>query len=143
MFKKTQAALLRAREIDRDLGQKAEKASRWIWRWRENWLLVVVGSLATADFLSTYAILKLSGKTNVYESGVIANWALERGGWGFLFLIDFFAAAALSLIACIFRYLYSKKGHAGYGRAAFVFILIPYILFATFAVINNLVMLIL
>jgi hypothetical protein len=143
MFKKTQTALIRAREIDRDLGRKAEKASRWIWRWRENWLLAVVGSLATADFLSTYTILKLSGKTNVYESGVIANWALEGGGWGFLFLIDFSAAAALSLLACIFRYLYSKKGYVGYGRAAFVFILMPYILFATFAVINNLVMLIL
>lgn len=143
MFKKTRAAFIRAREIDRDLGQKAEKASRWIWRWRENWLLAAVGSLAVADFLSTYTILELSGKTNVYESGLFANWALEVGGWGFLLLMDLAAAGALSLIALISRYVYVKKGYAGYGRAAFVFILTPYILFAAIAVINNLVMFIL
>jgi hypothetical protein len=143
MFKKIQAAFMRAREIDRGFGQKAEKASRWIWRWRENWLLAIVGSLAIADFLSTYAILELSGKTNVYESGLIANWALEKGGWGFLLLIDFAAGGVLALIALISRYFYSKKGYIGYGRAAFVFIVMPYILLASFAVINNLVMLIL
>jgi hypothetical protein len=103
----------------------------------------VVGSLAMADFLSTYTILELSGKTNVYESGLIASWALERGGWEFLLLIDFAAATALILIAGISQYLYRKKGHADYGRASIVFILITYIRFATFAVTNNMVMLIL
>jgi hypothetical protein len=141
MFESARARLNRAREIDRGFGRYAERLSRFLWPWRERWLLVVVVSLAILDFTSTYILLDLSGKNSVYESGLLAMWAVDRGGFGFLLLVDMIAAVVLSLAAFTARHLYVKHGFAGYGRAAFVFLLAPYMVMAAIAIINNVVLL--
>lgn len=141
MFKSAKSFLERSREIDRGLGQHAEKVSRFIWPWREPWLLLVVAVLAILDFTSTYILLELSQKTGVYESGLLAIWALDSGGFALLLIVDIAAAAFLSLVAFVARYLYTKRGLPGYGRAAFVFVLTPYIVLAVIAIINNVVLL--
>ena len=53
-----------------------EALSRSLWPWRESWLLAFVSFLAVLDYVSTYAVLELSGKTCVYEGGPLASWAL-------------------------------------------------------------------
>ena len=141
MFESARARLNRAREIDRGLGRYAKRLSRFLWPWRERWLLAVVALLAILDFTSTYILLELSRKNGVYESGLLAMWAVDRGGFGFLLLVDMIAALLLSLAAFTARYLYIKHGFAGYGRAAFVFLLTPYIIMAAVAIINNIVLL--
>ncbi len=140
MCRSAGAILRKSREIDRGLGRYAEVLSRFLWPWRELWLLVVVGSLSILDFVSTYALLELSGKEQVYESGYLASWALEKGGFGFLFLVDIAAAVVIILVALASRYLYTKYGFRGYGRAAFVCLLIPYVVIAAFAIINNIIL---
>ena len=102
----------------------------------------MIGFLSILDFASTYALLGLSGKNNVYESGRIASWALEAGGFLLLFVVDIAAVVTLSLVAFIVRYAYSKNGHSGFGRAAFIFLLIPYVVVTVFAVINNIFLII-
>jgi hypothetical protein len=134
------ARLAKFQEIDRSLGRYAEKLSRFLWPWRELWLLLVVVILVSLDFFTTWALLDLSGKNNVYESGPLAFWALQKGGFPFLLLIDLIAAGVLSTAALVSRYLYSSHNYAGYGRAAFVFILTPYIIYTVYAVINNVVL---
>lgn len=141
MCRSAKAMLDKSREIDTGLGQYVERLSRLMWPWRETWLLVVVGSLFVFDYVSTYAVLELSGKTDVYESGRLASWALERGGFPFLFLVDVVAASVFSIAALVSRYLYTKKGFRGYGRAAFVFLLMPYVVMAVFAIVNNIIVL--
>jgi hypothetical protein len=137
MCKSAEALLSKSREIDRGLGRYVERLSRFLWPWRERWLLLVVGSLAILDFTSTYILLELSRRNDVYESGLLAIWALDRGGFPFLFLIDIVAAVVLALAAMTARYLYIKRGYKGYGRAAFVFLLAPYIIIAPIAIVNN------
>ena len=141
MFEAAKDRLNRFREVDKGLGRYAEGISRFLWPWRERWLLLVIGSLAILDFTSTYVLLELSKKNDVYESGLIAIWALDRGGFTFLLLIDILAAVVLSLTAYAARYLYSKHGFKDYGRAAFVFLLIPYIVIAALAIVNNIILL--
>jgi hypothetical protein len=141
MFKSARDILNKSREIDRGFGQHAEKLSRFIWPWQEHWLWLVVGSLAILDFTSTYILLDVSGKNNVYESGRLAIWALDRGGFLFLLLIDLMAAVILSLAALAARYIYVKHGCKGYGRAAFVVLLMPYIIITALAILNNLILL--
>ena len=127
----------RSREIDRDLGRYAEMLSRWLWPWREIWLLVVVGSLFVLDYTSTYVLLELSGKKDVYESGRISSWALENGGFFFLFMVDVVTIGVLSLVALAVRYAYSKHGYLGYGRAAYIFLLTPYTIITAYAIVNT------
>ncbi len=141
MFKPDKHKLDRFREIDRGLGRYAERISRFLWPWQERWLWLVVGLLAILDFASTYILLDLSGKDNVYESGRMAIWALKIGGFPFLLLVDLIAAVVLSLMAFIARYLYGKHGFKDYGRAAFVFCLIPYIVVTAAAIVNNTILL--
>jgi hypothetical protein len=143
MFRSAKELLIKSREIDRGLGQYAERLSRHLWPWRERWLMAVVGVLAILDFASTYAILELSSKNNVYESGLLAFWALDRGGFSCLFLVDILAAVVLSIAALTARHIYIRHGFKGYGRAAFVFLLAPYIILALAAVVNNIIMLLL
>jgi hypothetical protein len=140
MFKSAKSILIRSQEIDRGMGQYAERLSRFLWPWPERWLLVVVGVLCVLDFMSTYAVLELSGRSNVYERGNLAAWALVVGGFPFLLLVDAIGVVTLSVVALVSRHLYIRYGHSGYGRAAFVFILIPYIIIATFAVLNNIIL---
>jgi hypothetical protein len=141
MFKSAKSVLIKSRKIDRGIGQYVERASRSLWPWRERWLLVVVSALCILDFMSTYGVLELSGRSNVYERGNLAAWALGVGEFPFLLLVDVVAVVVLSIVALVSRHLYIRHGHSGYGRAAFVFILIPYIIIATFAIINNIILL--
>ena len=96
MFRPNKATLERFRDIDRGFGRYAERLSRIFWPWREQWLLLVIGALPVLDFTSTYILLKLSGRNDVYESGLLAIWALNRGGFTFLFLVDLIAAVVLT-----------------------------------------------
>jgi hypothetical protein len=131
----------KARRIDRGFGPWFEKVSRFIWPWQELWLLVVVGSLSLFDFLSTLTLLKLRARSGVIESGRLAGWALDTGGFGFLLLVDFVAASLLSLAAIGVRYLYTRFGFKEYGRASFVFLLLPFIAITGFAIVNNILLL--
>jgi hypothetical protein len=130
----------KSRRIDSGFGKYAGAASRFIWPWQERWLLVVIGCLAVLDFASTYALLDLSGKKNVYESGRIASQALEAGGFPLLFGVDIAAVTALALVAFVVRYAYVKNGHSGFGRAAFVFLLVPYAFVTGYAIVNNIIL---
>jgi hypothetical protein len=142
VFKSYRDRLNKAREIDKGLGRYAERLSRFIWPWRELWLLAVAGSLSILDFLSTYALLGLSGKVDVYESGRLAVWALDKGGFFLLLLVDVVVVGALSLAALVVRYVYTRNGFRDYGRAAFVFLLMPYVFVAAFAIVNNTILLV-
>ena len=138
-------------QVDRTLHQTLERdenlrlapllLSRFLWPWREHWLLLVVGLLAILDFTSTYILLELSQRDEVYESGLLAIWALDRGGFTFLLLVDIIAALVLSLAALTARYLYFRRGFKGYGRAAFVFLLAPYVVISSIASFNNIILL--
>jgi hypothetical protein len=132
--------LRKAAERDRRAERYMETASRFLWRWREPWLLAFVYFVALLDYASTYAILALSGKSYLNEAGSLARWALDKGGFAGLFLADLAAVFAISLAAITLRLILFRFGFRGFGRAAFVFLLIPYAVVALVAVINNLVL---
>lgn len=138
MSRSARSFRLRAGALDRSFGRYAERLSRFLWPWSERRLLFLVGCLALLDFTSTFILLALSGRHGVYESGLVAGWALDGGGFALLLLVDVLAAAVLSLAAFAARWLYTKRACPDYGRAAFVFLLLPYVTFAAFAVVNNL-----
>jgi len=89
------------------------------------------------DYVGTYAVLELSGKTYVYEGGPLARWALRMGGFTGLFLVDMAAASTLLLATATIRFLHSKFGFKGFGRTAFVVLLVPYAV-ATVAAVSSL-----
>ena len=130
----------KAVERDRRAERYVETASRFLWRWREPWLLAFVCFVALLDYASTYAILALSGKSYLNETGSLARWALDKGGFAGLFLADLAAVFAISLVAITLRFILFRLGFRGFGRAAFVFLLIPYAVVAMVAVINNLIL---
>ena len=135
-------ALLRSlvrKSIERDRAKEGfvEALSRSLWPWHESSLLTLVCVLALLDYASTYALLQLSGKTHIYESGLLAHWALHMGGFGGLFLADVAAVGALLLAAVVIRFLYTKSGFKGFGRIAFVLLLAPYAVITMAAVYNN------
>jgi len=132
--------LRKAAERDRRAERYIEAASRFLWRWREPWLLAFVGFVALLDYASTYAILALSGKSYLNEAGSLARWALDKGGFAGLFLADLAAVCAISLAAITLRFILFRFGFRGFGRAAFVFLLMPYAVMSMVAVINNLVL---
>jgi len=115
--------------------------SRFLWPWRESWLLLLIGLLAVLDYISTYTLLKLSGEMAIYEGGALASRALQIDGFRGLFLMDITAVSALSLAAVTARFLYTKFGFKGFGRTAFVILLVPYAAVAAAAIMNNLLML--
>ena len=129
----------RALERDRASEPRVEAVSRLLWRWRESRLLWLVVVLAALDYISTYAALELSGSEGLREAGLLAGWALERGGFGTLFLADLAAVLVLCLAAVGVRRFCIRVGFKGFGRAAFVVLLLPYALVALGAVANNLV----
>jgi len=128
-------------ERDRASEQYVEVVSRFLWPWRESWLLLLVGLLAILDYISTYTLLKLSGKMAIYEGGALASRALQIDGFRGLFLMNITAVSALSLTAVTTRFLYTKFGFKGFGRTAFVILLVPYAVVAAAAIINNLLIL--
>jgi hypothetical protein len=128
------------RERERSIEPRFEAVSRHLWPWRESRLLALVGLLAVLDYVSTYAALELSGNTRVYEGGPLASWALQIGGFRGLLLVDIAAAGILLLAAVTIRSLHFKLGFKGYGRIAFVVILVPYVVATMAAVFNNVVL---
>ncbi len=127
------------KNIEREsaLDPRAEDLSRRLWPWHENKLLFLVISLVVLDFCSTFAFIELSGNTNLYEHSPIARWALEMGGFSRLFLVDLIAVCVLMILAGSARWLYTRNGYKGYGRTAFVVILIPYVVVTLAAIFNN------
>ncbi len=117
-----------------------ETASRSLWPWRESWLIAFVLLLALLDYVSTYAFLELSGNTLVYEAGALASWALQLGGFKGLFWIDIIAVSGLLLLAIAIRFLYSRFGFKGFGRIAFVVVLLPYAVITMAVIFNNIVL---
>lgn len=129
-----------ALERDRRVEGRVAAVSRVLWPWRESRLVVLVGLLALLDYATTCAALELSGKGHIEEGGMLAGWALRIGGLGWLFLADLGAVIALSIAAITARILCFKFGFQGFGRAAFVVLLVPYAVVAFAAVVNNLVL---
>ncbi|MEE9202199.1 MAG: hypothetical protein V3U31_03255 [Dehalococcoidia bacterium] len=132
--------LRKSRERDRSMERHFEALSRRLWPWRLSLLVWVVVLLAVLDHASTYALLELSGNQQVYESGPLARWALRLGGFEVLLIVDIAAAGMLSFTAVLVRHLYSRRGFAGFGRAAFVLLLVPYTVIALAAIYNNLLL---
>jgi hypothetical protein len=93
--------------------------------------------MAILDSVSTYAALKLSVNNQVTEVGLIASWALKTGGFPYLFLVEMTIIAVLLLLAMGARLLYTRLGFPGFGRTAFVFLLIPYAIIIMAVVFNN------
>jgi hypothetical protein len=104
------------------------------------WLVAVVAILAGLDYLTTYVFLQLTGWGYVNEQGVLAGWALRTGGLPALLLVDAAGVLVLALVAVGVRSLYGRFGFKGFGRAAFVVVLLPYAVMAVAAVVNNLVL---
>jgi len=100
---------------------------------------MMVTCLAVLDFASTCIFLKLNANNRIYESGPLANWALLNGGLIGLLVVDIFAVITISAMAIGARYIFTKLGFEGYGRAAFVLMLIPYGIVAVIAIFNNIV----
>jgi hypothetical protein len=137
MNKAARSRVERNRAIDQGLDRHVGRFSRIVWPFRRMWLLVVVGSLFVLDYTSTFFAMQ---NADVSEDGPLAGWALRTGGFGLLFLVDIVAAVVCVFIAVTARYLYRKSGFPGYGRAAFVFLLIPYVIRTTIVVINNFIL---
>jgi len=129
--------IARAIERDRSLDGYAQAASRRLWPWQEFWLVALASLVVVLDYTSTYAILELSGKSNVYEAGFLAGWALQTGGFEALLLVDITAVLVLSLAAVAARRFCFKFGFRGHGRAAFVILLVPYVVVTFGAITNN------
>ncbi len=125
---------------DRGFQNRTEAMSWWLWPWRESRLMGFVGLLAILDYGSTYAFLRLGGNSDVYESGLMASWALQRNGFVGLLLADLLAVAAILTVAWSARFAYTKMGFKGFGRAAFVVMLMPYVLITTGVIFNNMVL---
>jgi len=130
------------KSIERDRGREryVELMSKSLWPWRESLLIILVGFLAMLDYVSTYAFLELSGNNNVYESGLIARWALDVNGFKGLLLVDILAVTTLIIIAISVRFIYTKFGFRGFGRAAFVVVLTPYVIVTMAVIYNNVVL---
>ena len=140
IFELVKGMVRKSLERDRASERYVEALSRSLWPWRESWLLALVSLLVVLDYASTYAALELSGKAYVYEGGPLASWALQMGGFVGLLLIDVIAASALLLIALTVRFIYSRFGFRGYGRTAFVVILVPYAVVTMAVIFNNVVL---
>ncbi|MFC1937143.1 hypothetical protein ACFLWY_01130 [Chloroflexota bacterium] len=130
------------RSIERDRAREryVEALSRSLWPWGEWRLLAIVSLLFILDYASTYAFLELSGSKDVYEGGLLASRALQMGGFTGLLLFDVAAASTLLLAAIAVRHLYSRFGFIGFGRAAFVMVLVPYVVITMAVIFNNIVL---
>ena len=128
----------RSLERDRRSEPYVERASRWLWPWRESRLLIIVALFAVLDFASTYAALEMSRYGSlIYESGALAGWALGVGGFEGLFLFDVVAVTTLLMVAITVRFLFFQFRLKGFARATFVILLVPYIIATGFAITNN------
>jgi hypothetical protein len=96
-------------EKERPLERPLEKVSSSLWPWSE-------GKLAR------YVLLLA---------------AMQTGGFLRLFVVDSAVVLTLVLLAVLVRTLYARLGFKGFGRAAFVFLLIPYFVVTLAVVYNN------
>jgi len=133
----TKDIIKKSLEVDRSTERYVEAVSRSLWPWGESRLLALVGLLVMLDYLSTFAALELSGNKYLYEGGPLANWALQTAGFAGLFLFNIFIISALLLTALTIRFLHFKFGFEGFGRAAFVVMLVPYVVVTMAAIFNN------
>jgi hypothetical protein len=127
----------KSRKIDQGFDITAGKISRAIWPIREVWLFAVAGFLMLSDFTSTYLAMK--NDPRVGELNPLAAQALNKGGFPLLFLFDLAFVGLWCLLSLGARYLYSRVGYKGYGRAAFVLLMVPYIFWTSLIVVNNVV----
>ena len=127
------------RDIEREriLEPRFEAFSRLLWPWSELKLVLFITTMAICDSISTFTALKLSANNHVTEVGLIASRALKAGGYPYLFLEQIIIIAALLLLAQGARLLYTRWGFPGFGRTAFIFLLIPYTTVISAFVINN------
>lgn len=126
-------------ERDRNLERPIEAFSRVLWPFRESKLVFYVSLLAIIDFTSTFIALEISGSNHISEVGLLAKWALTTGGFPGLFVMDVICIGVLILLAVGVRHLYTRVGFSGLGRAAFVFLLIPYFISIWAVVVNNII----
>lgn len=140
IFKSAKDRIKKSIERERAFERHVEAFSRFLWPWRESFLIAVVSLLAALDYVSTYAALRLSGNRSIYESGLLARWSLETGGFTKLFLTDMTAIGILLLAALTFRFLFRKFGFHGFGRTSFVVTLTPYVVMTMAAIFNNVVL---
>ena len=124
---------------DRGLERYVVLVSRRLWPWGESKLLILVACLAILDYASTYAFLRF-GNNNIYEDGLIARWALQEGGLKGLLLVDILAIVTVFVVAISARFVYIKLGFGGFGRAAFIVMLVPYVVVTMAVVFNNIVL---
>lgn len=129
-------------ERDRSIEPHVEAISRRLWPWEVTFLIPIVSLVAAMDHLSTYIALNLAA-SHAYESGLLARWALRQGGFNGLLLMDAAAVGLLVLVAAATRLFYLRFGFKGFGRTAFVLVLVPYVTAAGVAVVNNVVMILL
>ena len=111
-------AVRRSLGWSRAMERRLEVVSRAIWPWHHAWLVPLVALLAALDLLSTYAFLELSGKPDVYESGQLAAWALQRGGFNGLYIMNAIAVGFLCLVAVGAHRYYSRLGLRVFARTA-------------------------
>ena len=137
VFGSMRGLVKKSTERDRASEHYIESASKCLWPWSEPKLLIMVSLVAVLDYTSTYAALKLSGNGNIYEASPLASWALHAGGFGGLLLADLAVISILLLLAAVIRFLFSRFGFKGFGRAAFVILLVPYLVATMVAVFNN------
>ena len=124
-------------ERERFLEGRMRFVSRIIWPWNDSLLVPLAALLAALDLLSTYVLLELSGNVHVYESGLLASWALQRGGFNGLYIMNAAAVGMLCLIAVSARLFYGRFGLEGFARTAYVAVLVPYVLVAFAAVVGH------
>ena len=134
--KASEKSLRRSRALE----GRMHLVSRMIWPWNDRWLIPLVALLGALDLISTYLLLELSGKVDVYESGLLANWALKMGGFNGLYIMNAVAVGLLCLIAVSARLYYGRFGLLGLARTAYVAVLLPYAITAFAAVVNNLLL---
>jgi hypothetical protein len=127
-------------ERDRALESQMQAAAKSLWPW-EDWRLPVLSTiLVLLDFSSTFACLEFSGNTQLYEGGLLAGWALRTGGWTLMLIVDLLAVGILTGVAFLMRSFFTRQGLSGYGRIAFILVLLPYTV-VTFAIVfNNIVL---
>ncbi len=133
------AKLRKSIERERFLDKPIEKFSRMVWPYSEGKLVLLVSIMPALDWASTFAALELSGK-NIREVGLIARWSLATVGFPGLFVIEMTCVGILIILANGAKSMYTGLGCNGFGRAAWVFILLPTFVAVLAAVLNNVIL---
>ena len=130
----------RYREIERGLERPILSFALALWPFSEPKLILFVSAAAFLDYASTFTFLSVNSSKHVVEGGPLASWALDKGGFAALLLTDALSVAILISLALGVRFLFRKLGFAGFGRAAFTFVLIPYAVIILAVIFNNILL---